>query len=150
MFKLETPQGWATRQVIGAGILVALIIGLVWYGYHWKSNQVEHAQDKATIAEQAGTAKATSEINTDLGTTQAEAQRVEVTVHTDTAALARQLEKLRHENPDLDARLAEPWPSELRELARQRRLARDRLGAGATGSGPADPGTPAPGSGDAR
>jgi type II secretory pathway pseudopilin PulG len=147
---MDTPATWATRQVIGLILLAVVIIALVAIGYRWKSAQDKHAADAATISQQGQTAQATDAITKDLGTTQAEAQRVEVTVRTDTAALARNLERLRHENPSLDSRLAEPWPAELRELARQRRLARDRPGVAAPGGRPADPRAPAPGSGDAR
>lgn len=150
MTTFQLPQ--VRAATLGAKLAVAAVIVLavivLWFAWLAARDRVKTAD--ATIEAQAQTAQATSGITQDLGATQAEAARVEVTVHTDTAQLARQLEAQRHANPDLDRALSQPWPSQLRELARARRIARDRLGAAAPGSPAADPGAPAPGNGNAR
>ena len=96
------------------------------------------------------TAGAASGIAADLTTTTTDQQRVEVRITADTRQLAIDLETLRRENPSVDYWMRGDIPGELRELARARREARDRLGAAAPGSGAADPGTAAAGDAEPR
>lgn len=147
---VNTPQTWAARNAARLAVYGLLAIVLV-AGFlqvrQWRTDAKTGAE---RIEARDATAGAASGITADLSATTTDQQRVELTITADTRQLAIDLETLRRANPDLDHWLAGPVPDELRQLARERREARDRLRAAAPGSGTADPGAPAAGSGDAR
>lgn len=147
---IDTPQSWAARNAarIAIYVLVAVLLIAAWLQIRtWREDAQEGA---ARIEARDNTAAAAGGIATDLSSTTADRQRVEVRITADTAQLARDLETMRRENPDLDHWLRADIPVQLRELARQRREARDRLAPAAPGSGGTDPGAPAAGAGNAR
>lgn len=143
-------QTWAAANALKLILLAILAIAAGWWFLDWLHDRDDAKALTATVEAQDAKAEATQGIAEDLGTAAAETQRVEVVVHADTQAYNRQLEQARREKPDLDRFLSQPWPSELRDLARARRIARDRPGAAAPGSRAADPGAPAPRGSDAR
>lgn len=147
---IDTPQTWAARNAarIAIWILVAILATFaVLQILAWRRDAHANA---AAVDERDKTATAAGGIAADLATTTTDRQRVEVRITADTRQMAIDLEQLRRENPDLDHWLRADIPVQLRDLARQRREARDRLGAAAPGSAAADQGAPAAGSGDAR
>lgn len=147
---VNTPQTWAARNAARLaiyGLLAIVLVGAFLQVRQWREDAKTGAE---RIEARDATAAATTGIATDLSTTTTDQQRVEVRISADTRQLAIDLETLRRANPDLDHWMRADIPGELRQLARERREARDRLRAGAPGSGTADPGAPAPGSGDAR
>lgn len=147
---MTTPQTWAARNAARLIIytLLALLLIAAWLQVRqWRDDAKTGAE---RIEARDATAAAASGIAGDLTTTTTDQQRVEVRITADTARLAIQLEELRNANPDVDFWMRGDIPGELRELARERREARDRLGAGAPGGPATDPGAPAAGAGDAR
>lgn len=147
---IETPSTWAARNAarIAIWILATIIVVILLLQIRAWRNAANEAP--ARIEARDATAAAAGAIATDLTTTTTDRQLVEVRIRADTAQMARDLESLRRENPDLDHWLRADIPLELRQLARQRREARDRSGAAAPGSAGADQGATAPGAGDAR
>lgn len=146
----NTPETWAARNAarIAIWILVAVLVAIaVWQVRQWRADAKEGA---ARIEARDETAAAAGAIAEDLTSTTTDQQRVEVQISADTRQLAIDLESLRRENPTVEHWLSGPIPDELRELARKRREARDRLTGAADGGGSADPGTPADGSDPAR
>lgn len=147
---IDTPQTWAARNAarIAIWFLVTVLVTIaVLQILAWR----EDAKANATaIDERDRTAAAAGGIAEDLANTTTDRQRVEVRITADTRQMAIDLETLRRENPDLDHWLSADIPVQLRDLARKRREARDRLGSTPPGGAAADPGAPAAGSGDAR
>lgn len=138
---VNTPTTWAARNAARLavyGLLAVVLVLTVLQVRQWRADAKEGA---ARIEARDATAGAASGITADLATTTTDQQRVEVRITADTRQLAIDLETLRHANPDLDHWLRGDVPGELRELARKRREARDRLRADPAGSGAADPGT---------
>ncbi|QZI85868.1 i-spanin [Stenotrophomonas phage Suso] len=145
---IDTPQSWAARNAARLAIylLLAIVLVATWLQIRtWREDARTGAE---RIEQRDNTAAAAGAIADDLATTTTDRQRVEVRITADTAQMARDLEKLRRENPSLDHWMRADIPVQLRELARQRREARDRLATGAAGRGAADQGARAPGSGD--
>lgn len=147
---VNTPTTWAARNAARIAIYLLLAIVLVAAVLQVRQWREDAKTGAERIEARDATAGATSGIAADLTTTTTDQQRVEVRISADTRQLAIDLETLRRANPDLDHWMRADIPGELRQLARERREARDRLGAAAPGSGAADPGAPAAGSGDAR
>lgn len=122
-------------------VLIAIILGLgIKQAVDWR-DQAKTAQ--SAIEQRDKTAGAATGITADLTKSTEGQQRVERTVQVDTAALAAAIEKTRHANPSVDNWLNQPVPDQLRELAKQRREARQRPAAAQPGSPAADKGTPA-------
>lgn len=147
---MATPRTWAARNAARLAIyaLVAIVLVLAWLQVRqWRDDARTGAQ---RIEARDATAGAASGMADDLTTTTTDRQRVEVRIVADTRQLAIDLETLRHANPAVDDWLRRPIPGELRELARERREARDRLRADPPGGGTADQGAPADRPGDAR
>lgn len=147
---VNTPTTWAARNAarIAIYLLLAIVLAaVVLQVRQWREDAKTGAE---RIEARDATAGAASGITADLSATTTDQQRVEVRISADTRQLAIDLETLRRANPDLDHWMRADIPGELRQLARERREARDRLRAATPGSGTADPGAPAPGSGDAR
>jgi len=147
---IETPPTWAARNAarIAIWILLAILATVaVLQILTWRRDAQDNA---AAIDARDATATAAGGITADLATTTTDRQRVEVRITADARQMAIDLETLRRENPDLDHWLRTDVPMQLRDLARQRREARDRLGSTPPGSAAADAGAPAAGSGDAR
>ena len=147
---IETPQSWLARNAARLAIYALLAVLLVIFVLQVKAWRDDAKANATAIDQRDATATATSDIAADIGTTTTDRQRVEVKITADTRQLVIDLEKLRRENPDLEHWLSADIPVQLRDLARQRREARDRLGTAAPGSAAADPGAPAAGSGDAK
>ena len=147
---VNTPQTWVARNAARLAIYLLLAIVLVAAFLQVRQWRDDAKTGAERIEARDATAAAASGITADLATTTTDQQRVEVRITADTRQLAIDLETLRRANPDLDHWLRGDIPGELRQLARERREARERLGVGAAGSGAADPGAPAPGRGDAR
>ena len=134
-----TPQTWAARNAARLAIylLLAIVLVAVWLQVRqWRDDAQTGAE---RIEARDATATATTGIATDLATTTTDQQRVEVRVTADTRQLAIDLETLRRANPDVDFWMRGDVPGELRELARERREARDRLRPAAAGRAAADP-----------
>lgn len=147
---IDSPQTWAARNAARLAIylLLAVIVVAVFLQIRaWRDDAHAGAE---RIEQRDRTAQAAGAIADDLASTTTDRQRVEVHINADTAQLARDLEKLRRENPDLDHWLRADIPVQLRELARQRREARDRLAPAAPGGGGNDQGAPAAGAGNPR
>lgn len=145
---IDTPQTWLARNAARLAIyalLAVLVLGAWFTITGWR----EDAKISTAALEQStATAAATTGIATDLGQATADRDQVQVHITNDTRALTAAVEALRNEKPNVDAWLDAPVPDELRDLARQRREARDRLRAAADGSHGADPGAGAAGSGN--
>lgn len=136
---IDTPQTWLARNAARLaiyGLLAVVLVLAVLQVLQWREDAKTGAE---RIEARDATAGAATGITQDLGDTAAEQQQVEVRIVTDTARMTAQLETIRREKPDVDRWLADPVPVELRELARQRRQARERSGDPAAGSGAADP-----------
>lgn len=145
-----TPQTAAAQllaRVLAALLLLGALLALTYQVYRWRDDAKTGAE---RIEARDRTSEAASGIAGDLGTTTTDQQRVEVRITADTRQLAIDLETLRRESPTVDDWLRAPVPDELRQLARARREARERLGAGAPGSGATDPGEAASRTSDAR
>lgn len=132
-------QVWLAKN--GARLLVyallALVLLLGWLQVQrWRADAKEGA---ARIEARDQTAKAATGITADLGEATDGRQQVEVRVVTDTARMALEIERIRNEKPTVDRWLSDPVPVELRELARQRREARERSGDPEAGGRAADP-----------
>jgi len=147
---VNTPTTWAARNAARIAIYLLLAIVLVATVLQVRQWREDAKTGAARIEARDATAAATTGIAADLSTTTTDRQRVEVRITADTRQLAIDLETLRRANPDLDHWLRADIPGELRQLARERREARDRLRAGAPGSGTADQGAQAAGNGDPR
>lgn len=142
---VNTPQTWAARNAarIAVWLLVTIVVvGLLWQVKQWRDDAKTGAD---RIEARDATAAATTGIAADLGDATTGQQRVEVHISADTRQLAIDLETLRNANPNVDHWMRGDIPGELRELARKRREARDRLRAAAPGSGTADQGAATPG-----
>ena len=135
---IETPQTWLARNAARLAIYVLLAILAVILFLQVRQWRDDAKTGAERIESRDATAAATTGIAADLGTTTTDQQRVEVCISADTARLAIDLEALRNANPDVDHWMRADIPGELRELARQRREARDRLRPAAPGSGAAD------------
>lgn len=140
---VNTPTTWAARNAARIAIYLLLAIVLVVAVLQVRQWREDAKTGAERIEARDATAGATSGIAADLTTTTTDQQRVEVRITADTRQLAIDLEALRRENPSVDYWMRGDIPGELRELARKRREARDRLRAAAPGSGAADPGAPA-------
>lgn len=147
---VNTPQTWAARNAARLAIYLLLAIVLVAAVLQVRQWREDAKTGAERIEARDATAGAASGIATDLTTTTTGQQQVQVRITADTRQLAIDLETLRRENPSVDYWMRGDIPGELRELARKRREARDRLRAAAPGSGAADPGTPAPGDAEPR
>ena len=147
---VNTPTTWAARNAARIAIYLLLAIVLVVAVLQVRQWREDAKAGAERIEARDATAGATSGIAADLTTTTTDQQRVEVRITADTRQLAIDLETLRRENPSVDYWMRGDIPGELRELARARREARDRLGAAAPGSGAADPGTAAAGDAEPR
>lgn len=147
---VNTPQTWAARNAARLAIYLLLAIVLVAAVLQVRQWREDAKTGAERIEASDATAGAASGIATDLTTTTTGQQQVQVRITADTRQLAIDLEALRRENPSVDYWMRGDIPGELRELARKRREARDRLGAAAPGSGAADPGAPAPGDAEPR
>lgn len=145
-----TPQGFFAKHGarLAIYVLLALVIGGVFLQVRqWREDAKTGAE---RIEQRDSTAAAAGGIAEDISHTTTEQQRVEIIVAADTRKLTAELEILRRENAPVDDWLRRPVPVELRELARQRREARDRLGAVAPGRGGNDQGEAADGRDSAR
>ena len=147
---VNTPQTWAARNAARLAIYLLLAIVLVAAVLQVRQWREDAKTGAERIEARDATAGAASGIATDLSTTTTGQQQVQVRITADTRQLAIDLETLRRENPSVDYWMRGDIPGELRELARKRREARDRLGAAAPGSGAADQGAPAPGDAEPR
>lgn len=132
-------SAWLTEHA--AKIFIAAVVGvLLFVGIRqvlaWRDEAIA---SRAIIDSKDKTAEVTSGITADLGLATTGQQQVQVHITTDTQKLAQDLEALRHANPDVDSWLALPVPMQLRELAHQRRLDRDRLAPAPAGSAAARP-----------
>lgn len=145
---IETPQTWLARNAARLAIytLLAVLLAVAFFTIKgWRDDAKTRGE---AIEKRDATATATTGIAQDLGEATAQSRAVEVHISNDTRALTAALEALRNEKPNVDAWLDAPVPDELRQLAREKRESRDRLGLAADGSNRADAGAPAPGAGN--
>jgi len=142
---IQIKAAGAGLKILAGVLLAVVLLFIVLQVRQWRADAKEAP---ARIEARDATAGATTDIAADLGAATDEQHQVEVRIITDTRQLQTRLETIRRESPTVDAALATPIPVELRELARARREARDRLGAAADGGAGADQGTAAAGSGN--
>jgi hypothetical protein len=113
---------------------VALILGAGWYGWRTYLRTVERAEAaEAALSAATATLQATEAATGALGAAQAETQRVEVVVTQSRADAARAVQELSQNDPTIAGLRATPIPDSLRDIARQRRTARDRSAGPAPG-----------------
>ena len=121
-----------------------LVVSLLLIGrqvLQWREDATNNA---AKVDQRDQVADATIGTAQDLATLEDQGRVTETRITIDTAQFQRDLERLSHERPTVDAWGSEPVPSELRELARARRCARNGPGNPAPGCPAADPGASAP------
>lgn len=141
---IQVRAAGAGLKILAGVLVLVVLLFVVLQVRQWRADaQAAPARIEARDA----TAGATTGIAADLGEASEEQHQVEVRIITDTRQLQTRLETIRRESPTVDAALAAPIPVELRELARARREARDRLGAAADGSAGADQRAAATGAG---
>ena len=106
---------------VGAGLLLALLV----LGYRsWKTGQ--DAKDDLDQAQR--TDQAASGIVTDINSGQSDAAKVDITVTDARSEYYRGYQDAKREDPAVADLASTPIPQRLRDLARQRREARERSG----------------------
>ena len=114
-------------------LVLATLLGLGWY-YRSAVERAEAAE--AALSQANATAGATEATTGALSGAQVETQRVEVVVTQGRAAAARAIQELSDNDPTVADLRARPIDQRLRDIARERREARDRpAGAEAGGAG---------------
>jgi endonuclease/exonuclease/phosphatase (EEP) superfamily protein YafD len=109
------------RAVLVALVLAALL-GLGWY---YRSAVARAEAAEAALSEATATAQATEATTGALSAVQTDTQRVEVVVTQGRAAAAQAVQELSNADPSIADLRATRIPDSLREIARQRREARD-------------------------
>ena len=117
-------------RVIGYVLLAAIIIGLFFWWMHNRENSV---QILASAEQGVRTSQATSGIAQDAGVVQGVIDRGEEATASARNDYQRGYEDAKRNDPTVAPWGAQPVPQRLRDLARERRLARERLGCAGSG-----------------
>jgi endonuclease/exonuclease/phosphatase (EEP) superfamily protein YafD len=110
-------------RVVLVALVLAALLGLGWY---YRSAVARAEPAEAALSEATATAQATTATTGALGEAQTDTQRVEVVVTQGRAAAAQAVQELSNADPSVRELRALPIPDQLRDIARQRREARDR------------------------
>jgi len=118
-------------------IIAAALLGfLAWAGWTINGWRVAAKENAAALSQADATAGATTVTTGALSGALADAQRVEIVVTQGRAAAAQAVQELSNADPTVRELRALPIHPGMRDIARQRREARDRpAGAPAGGSG---------------
>lgn len=120
-------------------ILWGLVVGLlIFLGWLWLQSRDERQQTQASAEQGVRTGVAVTGITQDASDAADETQRVEITVTDARSAYQRGYQDAKREDPSIADWAAQPVPQRLRDLARERRLARERLGCSGDGCGDDD------------
>ncbi len=122
-------------QTIKAIILAVLLLIMVFVGWRWLKNHDKALGAAATIAQGQRTGEAAVGIAGSAVVAQDAAAALDNQVGTQRVEITHKYEVLKNENRTVRDFASAPVPRELRDLARDARLARDRLGGDETGSG---------------
>jgi hypothetical protein len=126
-------------------IVTIFIVLILWFGINYVLDLRKTNEEQAsTIASQNQISQATSEIAAQSGAETRERDAVNITLTDQRSNYNQAYQELKNENITIAEYLSRPVPNELRELARQRCLARDRLGVGEVRSGCIDSRAPDP------
>jgi DNA-directed RNA polymerase alpha subunit len=127
----------ATRILIWA--LTAIVVVAVFLQIRQWREDAKTGADR--IEQRDRTAEATVGIAEDLQVETDERGAIEQALAVEATRTYAYVEERRRASPDLDAALRERWPAELRDAARARREARDRLRSADDRRRGIDPGT---------
>lgn len=138
-----TPAQWLRlAQAVG---VIALGLG-IYFSLSYVLDLRETNRIQAdTIAQQNRASQGASEITERVGEATDDRARVDITLTDQRSAYGQAYQELKHENVTVAEYLNRRVPVELRELARQRCLARERLGNPGAGRGCLDGGAADPG-----
>lgn len=115
-------------------IVLAVLLGLLAFiGWRWLQNHDKAVASAATIAQGRRTGTATVEIADTATKAQDNAAALDNQVGAQRVEIIHKYEALKNENQTVRDFTSAPVPGELRDLARDARIARDRLGGDAPG-----------------
>lgn len=114
-----------------AYVLLAVAAAL-WFN-HWLDKRDEARDTTANLGQAVRTGQAAEAIAGNAATAQDEADTLDRQVEAQRVEITHRYERLKDEDPDVRAAVGTRIPDRMRELARERRLARERLGGAAPG-----------------
>ncbi len=131
-------------MVSDTALKAIILVGLLIFGggavHGWLKRHDAARDAKATAAQNDRTGKAAVAIDDKAVAAQQDAEALDVAVATQRVEIVHKYETLKNENKTVGDYTRVPVPRELRNLARERRIAIERL-IGAQGGRPLDDGT---------